>query len=113
MASSSIPQTWLVERLPTATDRGYNKRRSKFSDASHSGNWTLVFSILDDAHKRYHESWIDCPTSTDGWTALHHAAYKGAPVSTVTRLINMGASRKRSHSSDHSQPGAPLIIYAI
>lgn len=93
MSSHSILQTWLIDGLETATNGAYNKKRSKLLDAADTGNWNQVFSILQEAQKSYHESWVNCTNAANGWTALHYAAYEGTPISTINKLLQMGAWR--------------------
>ena len=94
MSHLSSIQPWLIHDLETCINGAYNQTRSDFCNAAEYCNWERLFSILEYVQKTYHESWVNCPTSEDGWGALHYAAYENTPISTVNRLLSMGAWRR-------------------
>jgi hypothetical protein len=93
MGLTSPLQPWLVADLDTATNKKYNRKRYNLFEAAENSKWDQVFSILQDAQKTYHQSWVNCPTNEEGWTPLHYAALENTPVATVNRLVRLGAWR--------------------
>lgn len=79
MAPNSAVSVWLTDGLPTAKDRKYNKKRAELFDAAENSKWDKLFALLQDAQKTYNESWVNCPTSGDGWTPLHYAVSVPSP----------------------------------
>ena len=94
MSHLSNIQPWLIHNLETCTNGAYNQTRSDFCNAAEYCNWERLFSILEYVQKMYHESWVNCPASEDGWAPLHYAAYENTPISTVNKLLSIGAWRR-------------------
>jgi hypothetical protein len=64
--------------------------RSALADAAKGGNWSRVFELVSE-HGEFVNSWR--PGGKSLYAPLHQAAYAGAPVEVVRRLIEMGAWR--------------------
>lgn len=99
MAPTPTSSVWLTDSLPTATNRAYNKQRSNLFDAAEKGNWNQVFVILQDAQKTYKESWVNCPTSADGWTPLHYAVELLFFLSFLVNRLLTCCRRTKEHRS--------------
>lgn len=64
----------------------------QYINAAKSGNWPKVFQFLGEhGSERFINSWR--PGGQAWYTALHHAAYTGAPVEVVEHLVSLGAWR--------------------
>ena len=69
--------------------------RQALADAARHADWATVFDLLTE-----HRDWINS-TRLDGsswYTPLHQAAWHGAPVAVVRRLIRLGAWRTHQNA---------------
>ncbi|MFI7692415.1 hypothetical protein ACIBQ6_25330 [Nonomuraea sp. NPDC049655] len=66
------------------------EERDELADAARDGAWSTVFELLEE-----HPEWINGGRvgGTSGYAPLHQAAWHGADVSVVHRLISRGAWR--------------------
>ncbi|MER6512526.1 ankyrin repeat domain-containing protein [Nonomuraea sp. NPDC001636] len=64
--------------------------RDELADAARDGAWSTVFELLEE-----HPEWVNGGRvgGTSGYAPLHQAAWHGADVSVVHRLIARGAWR--------------------
>jgi hypothetical protein len=65
-------------------------RRDRLADAARDGDWRTVSSILDTAPAWANSARLE---GCRGYTPLHQAAWHGAKVETVERLLSFGARR--------------------
>lgn len=73
-----------------ASGDSFVKTRSSLADAAKSCDWKSVFDLLAE----HGECINSCRPGGKSWyTPLHQAAYSGAPLSVVQRLIKLGAFR--------------------
>jgi len=61
----------------------------RLADAAKEGDWSTVFGLLDDPEQRVDVNWWR-PGGTAWFTALHQAAWHGAPIDVVVELIARG-----------------------
>ncbi|MCJ1254365.1 hypothetical protein MMC24_002180 [Lignoscripta atroalba] len=97
--------TWLGQLCSKENDHSesrlsYLKDRDALANASYCGDWWRVFNLIDQAMVHYKEIWVNCIRMTrspeqipSGYTALHQAAYHGASVELVQKLLDLGAWR--------------------
>lgn len=64
----------------------------RFADAAKAGDWVTVFAMLDDQRTRVDINGVR-PGGSARFTALHQAAWHGAPPEIVSKLIRHGAVR--------------------
>jgi ADP-ribosyl-[dinitrogen reductase] hydrolase len=64
--------------------------QNRFADAAKAGDWATVFAMLDDPRTRVDINGVR-PGRSARFTALHQAAWHGAPAEIVARLIRHGA----------------------
>jgi hypothetical protein len=64
----------------------------RLADAAKVGDWSTVFSLLDDAGDKVDINWWR-PNGTAWFTLLHQAAWHGAPTDVAAELIGRGALR--------------------
>ncbi len=71
--------------------------RHALADAARDANWPRVFGLLS---KRRHRKWVNSPRpgGPSWYTPLHQAAWHGASVATVRRLIGLGAWRTHENA---------------
>lgn len=98
-------------------NRQYVMDRARFADAAYFGDWPTVLSSVRTYSEIYGQPWINCTrmaSSPDkepsGFTALHQAAYMGAPVEVVRQLVVMGAWRTARAVRAPYQDMTPLDI---
>jgi len=84
------PPTWDGVTLRASLPDWEVEQRDRLADAAREGNWPAVFRILQ---KR--PGWVNSvrPGGTSGSTPLHQAAWHGAGVEVVHRLVALGAWR--------------------
>lgn len=70
----------------------WQKTCHAYINAAKAGDWPTIFRLLDDANKARLVNSAR-PGGKAWYTALHHAAYNGAPVEIVERLVGLGAWR--------------------
>ena len=79
---------WDGVTLRTACAPQEVAQRDQIAIAARNGDWPQLFALLDTRYVNR------APVgSTDGIAPLHHAAWHGAPVEVVQRLIDLGAWR--------------------
>ncbi|STZ41797.1 ADP-ribosylation/crystallin J1 [Mycolicibacterium gilvum] len=64
----------------------------RFADAAKVGDWATVFAMLDDPRTQVDVNGVR-PDGSARFTALHQAAWHGAPAGIVSELIRRGAVR--------------------
>ncbi|KAL9116920.1 MAG: hypothetical protein Q9187_006550 [Circinaria calcarea] len=111
---------WFGQRHDTEElrlNRQYVRDRARFADAAYAGDWPTVLSSVRTYSGIYGQPWVNCTrmsSSPDnelsGFTALHHAAYHGAPVEVVRQLVAMGAWRTARAVRVPRQDMTPLDI---
>src|SRR5260370_7933393 len=69
----------------------------RLADAAKVGDWKTVFELLDDPTERVDVNWWR-PGGSAWFTVLHQAAWHGAPLEVVGRLIRRGALRSMTAS---------------
>ena len=79
----------------------------RLADAAKAGDWSTVFGLLDDPEQRVDVNWWR-PGGTAGFTALHQAAWHGAPTDVVVELIARGALRSVTDSRGRTPYGVYL-----
>jgi len=97
--------TWDGVTLRTTYQDWIVERRDQLADAARAGDWPAVLRQLATR-----DEWVNATRlgGASGYTALHQAAWHGAPVEIVTRLVELGAWRTvRAASGDR-----PLDIAA-
>ncbi|KAJ7208871.1 hypothetical protein GGX14DRAFT_364991 [Mycena pura] len=76
-------------------------KRSKLSDAAYFHAKSDLHAVLDYARATYNQDWVNCIrlapegslNSPSGYAPLHQAAWHGATVEDVKRLLDLGAWR--------------------
>ena len=69
----------------------------RFADAAKVGDWSTVFTLLDDPGQPVDINWWR-PGGTACFTVLHQAAWHGAPTRVAAELIRRGALRSLTDS---------------
>ena len=69
--------------------------RHALADAAKNGNWPHLFELLSE-----HGEWINAtrPGGSAWYAPLHQAAWHGAPVAVVERLVMLGAWRTHQNA---------------
>lgn len=75
-------------------------QRDRLSDAAHSGDWETVFQVLDECPEWVNSGRLE---GRSAYGPLHQAAWHGADVETVGRLLARGAWRTL-RSTDGTRP---------
>jgi hypothetical protein len=97
---------------------GIVERRSKWTEAAYIGDWEMVFRLaFQDIHKcgptdlvnttrlqKAENITSSCVRPLSGFTALHQAAWHGAPVEVVQGLLDLGAYRTLTHPTVRRSP---------
>jgi hypothetical protein len=78
---------WDGTTLRTRYDKDYQAERDAFADAARDGDWTSVFTRLDERPGLVN-TWR--PGGPSWYTPLHQAAWHGADPSVVRRLLTYG-----------------------
>ncbi|MBB2989661.1 ADP-ribosylglycohydrolase/protein-tyrosine phosphatase [Mycolicibacterium iranicum] len=82
-----------LQRLHPGTPSAYAVgAQHRFADAAKAGDWVTVFAMLDDPRTRVDINGVR-PGGSARFTALHQAAWHGAPAGIVAGLIRHGAVR--------------------
>ncbi len=76
-------------KAPDADDE-YGLKRLRLADAAKAGDWPVVLALLGRDRYLVNSS---RPGGKSLYAPLHQAAYNGAPVDIVDRLIRLGAFR--------------------
>lgn len=83
--------TWHGVQDPKHLAAGHVLQRNSLADAARDGNWSLVLAMLDKDRTLSPNQWR--PAGLSLYTPLHQAAWHGAPVEVVQRLLDLGAWR--------------------
>lgn len=95
----ATPPTWDGVQDPTRLQPGHAMQRQTLADAAREGNWPLVLAMLERDKTLSPNHWR--PGGTSLYTPLHQAAWHGAPVEVVGKLIGLGAWRTlRTHKGE-------------
>ena len=92
--------TWDGVTLRTTYQDWIVERRDQLADAARAGDWPAVLRQLGTRRE-----WVNATRlgGASGYAALHQAAWHGAPVDAVTRLVELGAWRTlRAASGDRA-----------
>lgn len=82
-----------LQRLHPSPPSAYaGAAQHRFADAAKAGDWATVFAMLDDPRTRVDVNGVR-PGGSARFTALHQAAWHGAPAEIVSELIRHGAVR--------------------
>ena len=118
--ASNGPHIWFGQRYDTEELRlnpGYVHDRASLANAAYVGHWSRVIKHVQTGSREYNQRWINCVRmgnnpkyEISGFTPLHQAAYLGAPVDVVKRLISMGAWRMARTLREPEKDMTPLDI---
>jgi hypothetical protein len=94
---SGPAQPWDIVSTSSMVDQEELARRNALADSARAGDWSGVLGQLNE-----HPNWVNAvrPSGASGYTALHQAAHHGAPASVVATLLERGAWRLMSTTSD-------------
>jgi hypothetical protein len=92
-----MPFVWNGVLDPTLLADDVVSAGHRLADAAKVGDWKTVFELLDDPTERVDVNWWR-PGGTAWFTVLHQAAWHGAPLEVVGRLIRRGALRSVTDS---------------
>ena len=114
------PHIWLGQKYDMEErqlNSGYVQDRANLSNAAYRGDWSRVFKYVQTMETKYGQRWINCVRmgnnpkyKISGFTPLHHAAYFGASVDVVKRLISMGAWRMARTHREPQKDMTPLDL---
>ena len=79
----------------------------QLADAAKAGDWPAVFGLLDDPTKQTDINWWR-PGGKAWFTALHQAAWHGAPIDVVVELMARGALRSVTDAKGRTPYGVLL-----
>lgn len=107
--TSARDQSWDCVTLESSFTNSWVRMLNKWADLAYQGDWEELLRMVTETpvlinsrrlQKRIGAGGAQCRPSA-GYTALHQAAWHGAPVEVVQALINLGAHRTYPISTIH------------
>lgn len=92
---------------PSHLQDGVVSASHHLADAAKVGDWSTVFGLLDDRDERVDINWWR-PGGPAWFTVLHQAAWHGAAIDVVVKLIARGALRSVTDSRGRTPYGVYL-----
>lgn len=89
-SSNREPFLWRGVLDPALLQDDFVAASHRFADAARAGDWSVVLQMLNDPTQEIDVNWWR-PGGTAWFTALHQAAWHGAPLNVVVSLIRRGA----------------------
>ena len=107
--NSTASARWDCVAFESTRTNGWDSAQSKWADLAYQGDWEELLRMAIETPGLINSRRLQkriAPGSAQvrspaGYTALHQAAWHGAPVEIVQALINLGAHRTYPISTTH------------